>query len=42
VERVINEDEKNRRAWAAHERFVREAIRDRVEIDDALGRLKRG
>jgi hypothetical protein len=42
LERVISEDEKNRRAWAAHERFVREAIRDRVEIDDALGRLKRG
>jgi hypothetical protein len=42
MERVISEDEKNRRAWAAHERFVREAIRDRVEIDDALGRLKRG
>ena len=42
LERVISDDEKNRRAWAAHERFVREAIRDHVEIDDALGRLKRG
>ncbi len=41
LERVISEDEKSRRAWAAHERFIREAIRHGVEIDDAFGRLER-
>ena len=41
LERVISEDEKNRRAWAAHERFIRAAIRQGVEIDDAFKRLER-
>ena len=39
LEQVISEDEKSRRAWAAHERFMRDAIRHGVKIADALGHL---
>ncbi len=39
VEVVINEDQKSRRAWAAHNKFIRQAIADDVKIDDAFGRL---
>src|SRR5713226_8725257 len=39
LEQVISEDEKNRRAWAANERFIRDAIRNGVRIVDAFGHL---
>lgn len=41
LEQVVSEDEKNRRAWAEHERFIREAIRHDVKIGDAFGHLDR-
>ena len=41
LERVISEDEKGRRAWAAHQRFIREGIRQGVKIVDAFGHLNR-
>jgi hypothetical protein len=37
---VIDEDERNRRAWTAHDRFLRAAARDGLQIHDAFGRLE--
>ena len=37
---VIDEDERNRRAWAAHERFLRAATREGLIIHDIFGRLE--
>jgi hypothetical protein len=39
VEDVFNEEQKSRRAWAAHNKFIRQAISDDVKIEDAFGRL---
>jgi hypothetical protein len=39
LDSVIHEDERNRRAWAAHERFLRAAAREGLQIHDAFGRL---
>ena len=36
---VIDEDERTRRAWTAHERFLTAAKREGLEIRDALARL---
>ena len=36
---VIGEDERSRTAWAAHDRFMRAALREGLLIHDALGRL---
>ena len=40
LDSVINEDERNRRAWSAHDRFIRAALRDRLVIHDVFGRLE--
>jgi hypothetical protein len=37
---VIGEDMRNRRAWGAHDRFLRAAARDGLQIHDAFGRLR--
>jgi hypothetical protein len=39
LDSVIDEDERNRRAWAAHDRFLRAAVREGLQIRDAFGRL---
>jgi hypothetical protein len=39
VKGVINEEPKSRRAWAAHNKFIRQAISYDVKIEDAFGRL---
>jgi hypothetical protein len=39
LDKVIDEAETNRRAWEAHERFMREAIAQGVQIRDVFGRL---
>jgi hypothetical protein len=39
LEQVINEEETSRRAWLAHDRFIREAILNDVKIEDAFGHL---
>jgi hypothetical protein len=36
---VIDEDERSRRAWAAHDQFMRTALREGLLIHDAFGRL---
>ena len=40
LDSVIDEDERNRQAWAAHERFMKAAVRDGLEIHDAFGRVR--
>jgi hypothetical protein len=37
---IIGEDALNRRAWAAHDRFLRAAAREEVQIHDAFNRLR--
>jgi hypothetical protein len=39
LDSVIEENERNRRAWSAHERFLRAAKGEGLQIDDAFGRL---
>jgi hypothetical protein len=39
LDSVIDEDERSRRAWAAHDRFIRTAAREGLQIHDAFGRL---
>lgn len=36
---VIGEDERSRRAWAAHDRFLRAAVSEGLFVHDAFGRL---
>lgn len=38
LDQVISEDERNRRAWAAHGRFVRDARREELQVRDVFGR----
>jgi hypothetical protein len=40
LDRVIDEAEQNRQAWAAHERFLKGAIRSGLVIHDVFGRLE--
>lgn len=40
LDSVIDEDERTRRAWAAHDRFLRAAAREGLQIHDAFGRLE--
>ena len=39
LDRVISEDAKNRRAWAAHDRFIHSALKEGLQIKDVFGRL---
>jgi len=39
LDSVIDEDEHNRRAWAAHNRFLKAATRGGLIINDVLGRV---
>jgi hypothetical protein len=38
LEQVISEDERSRRAWAAHGRFLRDARRGGLQVRDVFGR----
>ena len=40
LDQVIDEDERNRRAWAAHERFMKAAGSEGLVIHDVFGRLE--
>lgn len=40
LERVIDEAERDRQAWAAHERFLKAAVRGGMVIHDVFGRVK--
>ena len=39
LDSVIDEDERNRRAWTTHDRFLRSAKREGLRIHDVFGRL---
>jgi hypothetical protein len=36
---VIGEDARTRRAWSAHNQFLRTSVREGLQIHDAFGRL---
>lgn len=40
LDSVIDEDERSRRAWTAHNRFIKAAVRDGLQIHDAFDRLR--
>jgi hypothetical protein len=40
LESVISEHERNRRAWAAHERFLKAAAKQRIVVRDVYGVLE--
>lgn len=40
LDRVIAEVEKDRQAWAAHQRFLKAAARGDLTIQDVFGRLE--
>ncbi len=40
LELVITDDERNRMAWDAHDKFLKELIESGGEIKDVFGRLK--
>jgi hypothetical protein len=40
LDSVIDEDERNRRAWSAQDRFLKAAAREGLQIHDAFGRLE--
>jgi len=40
LDSVINEDERSRRAWAAHARFLKAAVREGLQIEDVFGRVE--
>ena len=39
LDKIIDEAEANRQAWAAHQRFIKDGIREGVQILDVFGRL---
>lgn len=41
LDQVISEDERSRRAWTAHERFLRDARCEKLQVEDVFGRLDR-
>lgn len=40
-ERVITESEKNKKVWSSHERFIEDAIKNGLLIEDVFGRLEK-
>lgn len=39
LDQLMDEAERNRKVWAAHERFIRTAVREGLVVDDVFGRL---
>jgi len=40
LERIISEAEQNEKAFAAHDNFLKTAIKEGLDIEDVFGRLK--
>ncbi len=40
LDQLISEADRNRKAWTAHERFIRTAVREGLVADDVFGRLR--
>jgi hypothetical protein len=38
LDQIISEDERSRRAWAAHGRFLRDTRREELQVRDVFGR----
>lgn len=39
LDAVLDDDERNRRAWAANENFIKTAVGERLVVHDVFGRL---
>jgi signal-transduction protein with cAMP-binding, CBS, and nucleotidyltransferase domain len=40
LERLIEEDDRNKDLWVAHDTFVRSIIAENIEIEDVFGNLR--
>ncbi len=40
LERIITEAKKDRKAWATQDRFIKDAIKERLVFEDVFGHLK--
>lgn len=40
LDEIISEDECNRRAWAAHDRFIKSALKEKILVRDIYGVLE--
>ena len=40
LDEIISEDERNRRAWAAHDRFIKNALKEKILVRDVYGVLE--
>lgn len=40
IEMVLNEAEKTKKAWSAHENFIKNAAKEGLLIEDVFGRLE--
>jgi hypothetical protein len=40
LERIITEAEKDKKAWATQDRFIKDAIKERLVFEDVFGHLK--
>lgn len=40
LERLIDEDDRNKKLWAAHDKFARSMIAEDIEIEDVFGNLE--
>lgn len=40
LERIITEAEKDKKAWNAQERFIKNAVKEDLVIEDVFGRLE--
>lgn len=40
LDEIISEDERNRRAWAAHDRFIKSALKEKILVRDVYGVLE--
>lgn len=41
LERVITDAERNRKAWAAHDRLIKAATKHTSTVEDVFGRLRK-
>lgn len=40
LDEIISEDERNCRAWAAHDRFIKNALKEKILVRDVYGILE--
>jgi signal-transduction protein with cAMP-binding, CBS, and nucleotidyltransferase domain len=40
LERLIDEDDRNKKLWVAHDKFVRSMMAETIEIEDVYGNIE--